>query len=36
MRHVRDLYRRRLHKQNPATFRPDPSLRPTREQLQLL
>ena len=36
MRHVRDLYRRRLHKQSPATFTPDPTLRPTREQLTLL
>jgi hypothetical protein len=36
MRHVRDLYRRRLYRQSPATFREDPTLRPTREQLTLL
>lgn len=36
MRRRRDLYRRRLHRENPASFAPDPALRPTREQLTLL
>lgn len=35
MRRRRDLYRRRLHRENPAKFAPDSALRPTREQLFL-
>lgn len=39
MRRRRDLYRRALfrrHPATPATFAPDPSIRPTREQLSFL
>lgn len=36
MRRRRDLYRRRLHRENPAHHVPDPALRPTREQLTFL
>lgn len=33
MRRRRDLYRVRLHRENPARIEPDPSLAPSREQL---
>ena len=36
MRRRRDLYRMRLHREHPATFREDPSLRPSSEQLVML
>ena len=35
MRLRRDLFRRRLFRSNPATFKPDPSLRPSQEQGRL-
>ena len=36
MRRRRDLYRMRLFREHPATFREDPSLRPSSEQLVML
>lgn len=36
MRRRRDLYRMRLFREHPATFREDPALRPSSEQLVML
>lgn len=36
MKRRRDIYRMRLHREHPATFREDPALRPSSEQLVML